>query len=344
MQRITGRYFREQTQQALQIFNKALNAAGSISDDSDKASALSGIVVGLAKAGQTQKALQIFDKAVNAAGSITRDYSKASALRDIPVELAKAGQFDKAINLINKKTTPYNIAYILISIHQGYMESNKKLDDNCKRLLEDISAKIYINKIESIKPVFSYPFYIEEIEETPIATLDFYESSKLEAIYNTFQRKLKDDLDEYVKSATEKSCLVGVFKIDKFYLDTNNIGDIWLRYTEAYLSGTLKNEFIKYTTKSSKYSLKINEAYITKSDLSSILNKDKNQNGFISLFLNSFIRDYTVEENNNLYTSIFTINNIMIDNKKNFTLYINGKLEIGEIDIPFEINQTINLN
>ena len=135
-----------QTQKALLIFDKAVNAAGSISDDydsddalnaagsiffdSDKAEALRDIASELAKAGQ-------FDKAVNVAGYID-DYYKAETLKDIASELAKAGQFDKAVNLLNKKIDPCFTAYILISIHQGYIESNKKIDDNCKGLLEDI--------------------------------------------------------------------------------------------------------------------------------------------------------------------------------------------------------------
>ena len=120
-----------QTQKALLIFDKAVNVAGSIYDDHYKASALSEIASELAKAGQ-------FDKALTVAGFISDDSYKAEALSDIAKELAKTGQFDKAINLINKKTDPYFTAYILISIHQGYIESNKKIDDNCKGLLEDI--------------------------------------------------------------------------------------------------------------------------------------------------------------------------------------------------------------
>ena len=120
-----------QTQKALQIFDKAVNVAGSISNASDKARTLSSIASELAKAGQ-------FNKAVDVAGSISDDSKKALAFRDIASELAKAGQFDKAVNLLNKKIDPYYTASILISIHQGYMESNKKIDDNCKGLLEDI--------------------------------------------------------------------------------------------------------------------------------------------------------------------------------------------------------------
>ena len=136
-----------QTQKALLIFDKAfdvagsitvdydsddaLNAAGSISDDLYKARALRDIAVELAKAGQ-------FGIAFDVAGSISYDSDKARALSNIASELAKAGQFDKAVNLLNKKIDPYYTAYILISIHQGYIESNKKIDDNCKGLLEDI--------------------------------------------------------------------------------------------------------------------------------------------------------------------------------------------------------------
>ena len=76
--------------------------------------------------------------AEKAADSISSYSDKAFILKLIAVEYAKAGQFDKAVNLINKKTNPDFAAYILISIHQGYIESNKKIDDNCKGLLEDI--------------------------------------------------------------------------------------------------------------------------------------------------------------------------------------------------------------
>jgi len=47
--------------------------------------------------------------------------------------------------LLNKKIDPYYTAYILISIHQGYIESNKKIDDNCKGLLEDILESYHKN-------------------------------------------------------------------------------------------------------------------------------------------------------------------------------------------------------
>ena len=52
----------------------AEKAADSISSYRDKAWTITVIAVEYAKAGQTQKALQIFDKAVNVAESISDDY------------------------------------------------------------------------------------------------------------------------------------------------------------------------------------------------------------------------------------------------------------------------------
>lgn len=102
--------------QAQEIFDKALQAAQTIDNQSLKVKTISAIAVKLAEAGQTQRALQVFDQAVNLAEKRVEYYDKDEALRDIVVQVAQVGEQQRALQWAQKIASGYRKAEALNGI------------------------------------------------------------------------------------------------------------------------------------------------------------------------------------------------------------------------------------
>jgi tetratricopeptide (TPR) repeat protein len=89
-------------EQALPLFERAVQVAEAIPNQDSKIKALSAIALKLAEVGQTQRSEQLFDRAVQLTKQTSAEfdlYSQGPALRDVIIQIAQAGQTERALQL-----------------------------------------------------------------------------------------------------------------------------------------------------------------------------------------------------------------------------------------------------
>lgn len=97
-------------EQALPLFERAVQVAEAIPNQDSKIKALSAIALKLADVGQTQRSEQLFDRAVQLTKQTSPDfdlYTQGPALRDVIIQIAQAGQSERALQL--SKTLSSNV-------------------------------------------------------------------------------------------------------------------------------------------------------------------------------------------------------------------------------------------
>lgn len=98
------------SQDALKLFNKAVEIAKKISSPKEKIITLSDIAAKLAQAGQKKQSLEIFDQVSKLASKTSEDFSeydREEVLRDITIKKARGGFIDKALE--SAKKLPSNL-------------------------------------------------------------------------------------------------------------------------------------------------------------------------------------------------------------------------------------------
>src|SRR5919199_4390691 len=100
----------ENMEQALPLFDRAVQVTQAIPDQGSKIRALSAIALKLAAVGETKRSQQLFDQAVQLTKktSSTFDmYAQGSALRDVIIQIAQAGQTQRALPLTKTLSSNY---------------------------------------------------------------------------------------------------------------------------------------------------------------------------------------------------------------------------------------------
>ena len=102
-----------------QMFEQAVQVAGTIEDRSEKIAAMSAIALKLAEVGLKPQSLQLFNRAVQLTKQGDREfklYSQDPAVRDIAIQLAKAGFTERALQLTKTITSKFRKAEALNEI------------------------------------------------------------------------------------------------------------------------------------------------------------------------------------------------------------------------------------
>jgi tetratricopeptide (TPR) repeat protein len=92
----------ENIEQALPLFDRAVQVAEAIPNQASKIKALSAIALKLAEVGQTKRSEQLFAQAVQLTKKTTPDfdlYAQGPALRDVIIQIAQADQTERALQL-----------------------------------------------------------------------------------------------------------------------------------------------------------------------------------------------------------------------------------------------------
>ena len=134
-------------EQALQLFDRALQRAEAIENQMEKTQTLSAIALKLAEVGQPGRSLQVFDQLVQQIPSETKEYYGGyfpdNALRDVAIQMAQAGHLDRALEAVRpissglaKMEALNGIATVLIDI--GDLELAQSTVSEALQLVDSI--------------------------------------------------------------------------------------------------------------------------------------------------------------------------------------------------------------
>jgi len=123
-------------EQALPLFERAVQVAEAIPNQDSKIKALSAIALKLAEVGQTQRSEQLFDRAVQLTKQTSPDfdlYTQGPALRDVIIQIAQAGQTERALQLSKTLSSNFLKAQALNEIAVSL--ANKGQQQQAKQVL-----------------------------------------------------------------------------------------------------------------------------------------------------------------------------------------------------------------
>lgn len=132
----------ENTELALQLFDRSVQVTETIEDRATKINTLSAIALKLAEVEQTQRATQLFDRAVQLTKQTDENftlYAQDPALRDVAIKVAQAGFTERALQLTETIASNYRKAEALNAIAPVLAEKGQL--DRAKNILSEALQK-----------------------------------------------------------------------------------------------------------------------------------------------------------------------------------------------------------